>query len=102
MTVKVWDKPFVSFLAVDDSWMGLSVVRALVIFALNENLCGFYRFISDWFWKIDKFVKSDEGLPCVNTAEKDYLGLLEIVFALGRPPQNGTTLYQNSAVPGRS
>ena len=28
-------------------------------------------------------MKSDEGLPCVNTVEKAYLGLLVIVFALG-------------------
>ena len=26
---------------------------------------------------------SDEGLPCVNTTEKVYLGLLVTVFALG-------------------
>ena len=37
----------------------------------------------DRFWNLDKFVKSDEGLPCVNTIEKAYLGLLVIVFALG-------------------
>ena len=33
--------------------------------------------------KLQKFVISDEGLPCVNTIEKVYLGLLVIVFALG-------------------
>ena len=30
-----------------------------------------------------KFVNSDEGIPCVNTIEKVYLGLLVIVFGLG-------------------
>ena len=33
--------------------------------------------------KLKKFVISDEGLPCVNTVEKVYLGLLVTVFALG-------------------
>ena len=33
--------------------------------------------------KLHKFVNSDEGLPCVNTIEKVYLGLLVTVFALG-------------------
>ena len=33
--------------------------------------------------KLQKFVNSDEGLPCVNTVEKVYLGLLVTVFALG-------------------
>jgi len=33
--------------------------------------------------KLAKFVDSDEGLPCVNTVEKIYLGLLIAVFALG-------------------
>ena len=33
--------------------------------------------------KLQKFVTSDEGLPCVNTIEKVYLGLLVTVFALG-------------------
>ena len=28
-------------------------------------------------------MNSDEGLPCVNTIEKVYLGLLVTVFALG-------------------
>ena len=32
--------------------------------------------------KLPKFVNSDEGLPCVNTIEKIYLGLLVTVFAL--------------------
>ena len=32
---------------------------------------------------LQKFVNSDEGLPCVNTIEKVYLGLLVTVFALG-------------------
>ena len=41
----------------------------------------FYRKIS--FLKFKKFVNSDEGLPCVNTIEKVYLGLLVTVFALG-------------------
>ena len=36
-----------------------------------------------WFWKLQKFVNSDEGLPCVNNVEKIYLGLLIAVFALG-------------------
>ena len=35
------------------------------------------------FLKLEKFVNSDEGLPCVNTIEKVYLGLLVAVFALG-------------------
>ena len=35
------------------------------------------------FLKLEKFVISDEGLPCVNTVEKSYLGLLVSVFALG-------------------
>ena len=35
------------------------------------------------FKKLKKFVISDEGLPCVNTIEKLYLGLLVTVFALG-------------------
>ena len=35
------------------------------------------------FSKFQKFVNSDEGLPCVNTIEKVYLGLLVTVFALG-------------------
>ena len=35
------------------------------------------------FSKLEKFVNSDEGLPCVNTVEKIYLGLLVTVFALG-------------------
>ena len=35
------------------------------------------------FFEACKFVNSDEGLPCVNTIEKVYLGLLVIVFALG-------------------
>ena len=35
------------------------------------------------FFKLQKFVNSDEGLPCVNSIEKVYLGLLVIVFALG-------------------
>ena len=40
--------------------------------------------ISLWrFLKLEKFVNSDEGLPCVNTVEKAYLGLLVTVFALG-------------------
>ena len=30
-----------------------------------------------------KFVNSDEGIPCVNTIEKVYLGLLIVVFGLG-------------------
>ena len=30
-----------------------------------------------------KFEESDEGLPCVNTIEKVYIGLLITVFALG-------------------
>ena len=33
--------------------------------------------------KQNKFYTSDEGLPCVNTVEKLYLGLLVTVFALG-------------------
>ena len=33
--------------------------------------------------KLQKFVNSDEGLPCVNTVEKVYIGLLVTVFALG-------------------
>ena len=33
--------------------------------------------------KLEKFVNSDEGLPCVNTVEKAYIGLLVTVFALG-------------------
>ena len=33
--------------------------------------------------KLKKFVISDEGLPCVNTIEKVYLGLLVAVVALG-------------------
>ena len=32
--------------------------------------------------KLQKFVNSDEGLPCVNTIEKIYLGLLVTVFAM--------------------
>ena len=32
--------------------------------------------------KLQKFVNSDEGLPCVNTIERIYLGLLVTVFAL--------------------
>ena len=32
---------------------------------------------------LQKFVNSDEGLPCVNTIEKVYIGLLVTVFALG-------------------
>ena len=35
------------------------------------------------FLNLKKFVISDEGLPCVNTVEKIYLGLLVTVFALG-------------------
>ena len=35
------------------------------------------------FLKLQKFVNSDEGLPCVNTVEKVYLSLLITVFALG-------------------
>ena len=31
---------------------------------------------------LQKFVNSDEGLPCVNTIEKVYIGLLVTVFAL--------------------
>ena len=34
------------------------------------------------FLKLPKFVNSDEGLACVNTIEKIYLGLLVTVFAL--------------------
>ena len=34
-------------------------------------------------FKQRKFVNSDEGIPCVNTIEKVYLGLLVIVFGLG-------------------
>jgi len=30
-----------------------------------------------------EFVNSDEGIPCVNTIEKVYLGLLIVVFGLG-------------------
>ena len=33
--------------------------------------------------KLNKFVDSDEGLPCVNRIEKAYLGLLITVFLLG-------------------
>ena len=36
-----------------------------------------------WLLKLRKFVDSDEGLPCVNTVEKIYLGLLFAVIALG-------------------
>ena len=32
---------------------------------------------------LQKFVNSDEGLPCVNVIEKVYIGLLVIVFTLG-------------------
>jgi len=39
--------------------------------------------IETGFEILTKFVKSDEGLPCVNTVEKAYLSLLVIVFALG-------------------
>ena len=42
------------------------------------NLCRNKNFL-----KLQKFVNSDEGLPCVNTVEKVYLGLLVTVFALG-------------------
>ena len=35
-----------------------------------------------FFLKLEKFVNSDEGLPCVNTIERIYLGLLVTVFAL--------------------
>ena len=41
----------------------------------------FYRY--KHFSKLQKFVISDEGLPCVNTIEKVYLGLLVAVVALG-------------------
>ena len=34
-------------------------------------------------FKLMKFVNSDEGIPCVNTIEKVYLGLLIVVFGLG-------------------
>ena len=33
--------------------------------------------------KLSKFEESDEGLPCVNTIEKLYIGLLITVFILG-------------------
>ena len=44
----------------------------------------FYYFMGrrNTFFKLRKFVNSDEGLPCVNTIEKIYLGLLVTVFAL--------------------
>ena len=41
----------------------------------------FYRY--KHFSKLQKFVISDEGLPCVNTIETVYLGLLVTVFAFG-------------------
>ena len=47
----------------------------------NADFNIFYRIKS--FLKLKKFVISDEGVPCVNTIEKIYLGLLVTVFALG-------------------
>ena len=41
----------------------------------------FYRY--KHFSKLQKFVISDEGLPCVNTIETVYLALLVTVFAFG-------------------
>ena len=43
----------------------------------------FLKSIGKILLKLKKFVISDEGLPCVNTIEQVYLGLLVTVFALG-------------------
>ena len=42
----------------------------------------FVPWLQHRFFEASKFVNSDEGLPCVNTIEKIYLGLLVTVFAL--------------------
>ena len=66
---------------------------------------------NNWGFEAYKFVDSDEGLPCVNTIEKIYLGLLVTVFALAIislfrlshfrtefrkvfDPRNGLTIFQ--------
>ena len=48
----------------------------------NQNFFNFLWVGEFFFLKLEKFVNSDEGLPCVNTIEKIYLGLLVTVFAL--------------------
>ena len=48
----------------------------------NQDFFNFLWVGEIFFLKLEKFVNSDEGLPCVNTIEKIYLGLLVTVFAL--------------------
>ena len=60
-----------------DKDFGVKIVRNVHDFCRD-----FVPWLQHRFFEASKFVNSDEGLPCVNTIEKIYLGLLVTVFAL--------------------